>query len=241
MISCENIGLKNSDILCIIQSRLGSSRLPAKALLPLGGYPLIILAAKRVQRSGINVVATVPNNSENEILRKCLEKYKIPYFEGPENNLLERFSIVLKKNATKKIIVRISADNFIADSKLIKKNIDELIKRDLFYLSASGKGSGLPIWGTGIEVFKKEAFEEAYLKAKNSLNKAYFMELIKKIYGENVSKKFNSISFSKYRITIDTYNDYIYANYILSKFKNPIKISWKEILLKIKKYPRSIK
>jgi len=220
----------SSELLCIIQARLGSSRLPSKVLLPLADLPAVVFAALRVKCNGINLIAAVPQDSDNQILRECLAKYNIPFFQGSEKKLFDRFSIGLKNFEKEKIIVRISADNFIADCNLIKKISAELVERNLNYLSASGVGSGLPKWGTGIEVFRKYAFDEAEKNIKNESERLSVTQLMKKIYGNNVSSQFGNLDFANNRITIDTYEDFIYANKILASFDDPVNVGWKDIL-----------
>ena len=230
--------MPDSDIVCVIQARLSSKRLPAKALLPLGGLPAVIFASLRVMRDGIKLVAAVPQNSENQILRDCLSSFEIPFFQGSEDKLLDRYCFGLKKVDKQKIIVRLSADNFLADSDLIKKIVKEFIERKLNYLSASGPGSGLPIWGTGIEVFRKHRLDEAVNNVENDSDKISVTNLIKKINGNNTSLQFGNFNLTNNRITIDTFDDFIYANKILSNFDNPIKASWIDILNEIEKNPR---
>jgi spore coat polysaccharide biosynthesis protein SpsF (cytidylyltransferase family) len=229
--------LPDSEIVCIIQARLGSSRLPAKVLLPLAGLPTVVFASLRVKRDNIKLIAAVPDNSTNQLLRDCLSRFEIPYFQGSEDKLLDRFSLGLKSYHNQQIIVRITADNFIADSDLIKKIVNEFVERKLNYLSATGPGSGLPIWGTGIEVFRKHTLDETVNNVKNDSERMSVTDLMKKINGNNISLQFSDLNLINNRITIDTFDDYIYANKILSNFDDPINTSWVDILNKISKIP----
>ena len=228
----------DTEIVCVIQARLGSSRLPAKVLLPLARLPTVVFASLRVKCDNIKLIAAVPDNSTNQILRDCLTRFKIPYFQGSEDKLLDRFSSGLKNYDRQKIIVRISADNFIADCDLIKKIVNEFVERKLNYLSASGPGSGLPRWGTGIEVFRKHTLDETVNNVKNNSERISLTNLMKKINGNNISLQFRDLNLMNNRITIDTFDDYIYANKILSNFDDLINASWVDLLNKISKIPR---
>ena len=56
----------------VIQSRLSSSRLPGKALMLIGGMPLVELVARRAARSGHEVVvATSTEPYDDRIARHC--------------------------------------------------------------------------------------------------------------------------------------------------------------------------
>ncbi len=51
-----------------------SKRLPGKVLLPLGGFPLAILCAKRLSNTALEVVlATSEHESDNELVRLALQ------------------------------------------------------------------------------------------------------------------------------------------------------------------------
>jgi spore coat polysaccharide biosynthesis protein SpsF (cytidylyltransferase family) len=57
-------------IMVVIQSRLASTRLPDKALLPLRGIPLVLLCARRAANNGLNVaVATSDEEVDNYKMR----------------------------------------------------------------------------------------------------------------------------------------------------------------------------
>lgn len=82
--------------LCVIQSRMGSRRLPGKVLLPIKGVPLIEIAhAKACEAFGSeNVVHTIPDGSENVPLHAFLEwglGANVEVWTGDENDLLGRF------------------------------------------------------------------------------------------------------------------------------------------------------
>ncbi len=57
----------------VIQARTTSSRLPAKALLPLGGIPMAVLVAQRVARSGaFDVVVATSIEPEDDLLARII-------------------------------------------------------------------------------------------------------------------------------------------------------------------------
>src|SRR5210317_1800968 len=103
---------KKLKIVCIIQARMGSSRLPNKALEDLSGMSSIERMIRRVKKSKkINklYIATGTSN-KNDILVKTINGIKgIDIFRGDDENVLERFyQIAVKENAN--IIVRLTGD-----------------------------------------------------------------------------------------------------------------------------------
>ena len=86
-------------IVCIIQARISSSRLPAKILLPGYNKPLLFHLIDRINKcKKINqvVVATSQNPLDDLLHDLCLSK-KIKVFRGSLNDLLERYFKCAKK------------------------------------------------------------------------------------------------------------------------------------------------
>ena len=50
----------------VLQARLSSSRLPGKALLPIGGHPTVVLAALRAGRAGVPVVVATSTGPDDD-------------------------------------------------------------------------------------------------------------------------------------------------------------------------------
>ena len=87
---------KNSEIsIIVIQARLNSTRLPAKALLPICGIPMVILATKRAANSGKRVLVVTSEHKSDDLLCQYLKLNHIEYFRGSLENTLERFVLAL--------------------------------------------------------------------------------------------------------------------------------------------------
>ena len=58
---------KNKKIVCIIQARMGSTRLPKKSMMPLGGKPLLQNVIERVQLTKLvdEIVLATTKKSED--------------------------------------------------------------------------------------------------------------------------------------------------------------------------------
>ena len=118
---------KRNKIICIIQARLNSKRLPKKVLVDIAGKPCLQRVIERVQASKlINEIwlATTFLKEDNSFRRDICNKLKIKFFQGSNLNVLSRFYHIL--NITKaKSIVRITADCPLIDAKVI----DQVIRR----------------------------------------------------------------------------------------------------------------
>lgn len=97
--------------IAILQARTGSSRLPGKVLLPLGGSPMILRQLERIGRAtSIDqiVVATSEDPSDDELARTVAAAgYDI--VRGPLDDVLARFVIAADEHHPD-VIVRLTGD-----------------------------------------------------------------------------------------------------------------------------------
>ena len=109
-------------MLCIVQARMSSERLPGKTLMTLNGCPLLkyvidnIKKSKKIKKI---VVATSSLKNDDKIIDYC-KKNKIEYFRGNLKNVANRFYNILK-NRKYDSFVRISGDSPLIDYKLLDK------------------------------------------------------------------------------------------------------------------------
>ena len=83
-------------IAAIIQARLTSTRLPRKVLKEFKGLSVIEIIVESLKKSKKldEIIVAIPNNKENDDLRKLLDAKDIKFFVGSENSVLEGYIIV---------------------------------------------------------------------------------------------------------------------------------------------------
>jgi glutamate-1-semialdehyde 2,1-aminomutase len=98
-------------IVGVLQARLGSQRLPNKVLCDLDGKPMIQRVWDRMTQSYClgGCIAAVPHGEEGDPLLAYLDAADIPYFAGPEHDLICRLLGAAEKTGAD-AIVRITAD-----------------------------------------------------------------------------------------------------------------------------------
>jgi spore coat polysaccharide biosynthesis protein SpsF len=110
-------------VVAILQQRMGSKRLPGKALLPLAGKPMtenIIERVKRAKRLD-HVVLAVPPQDENAFAwMPC--RVHAPLVD--ENDLVARYLTVAER-CHADIIVRVPCDNPCIEPEYIDKALEE--------------------------------------------------------------------------------------------------------------------
>ncbi len=81
-------------IVCIVEARYGSSRLPGKVLIPVLGKPMLARMLERVMRSKLAdaVVVACPDTTENDAVEAAARTAGADVFRGSEDDVLDRVS-----------------------------------------------------------------------------------------------------------------------------------------------------
>ncbi len=192
-------------VLCIIQARLTSSRLPNKVLRELGDTGLTLLEHiyYRLQQSKQidKIVFAIPNTNTNNPLAEFLDSRDITYSRGSENNVLSRFYECAKLYSPE-IIIRSTADNPCVDWKVADNLIEAIGTKD--YVS----GIGGPI-GTSLEAFKTKALNRAFAEVSDEVSQEHVTPYI---YRNPELFRIAKIPYylklkETYRLTVDTKED----------------------------------
>ena len=127
--------MKNS--VAIIQARMGSARLPGKALLPIGdSTPVLKHVIDRVRLSRVErvVVATPETEADSAIWRAC-DAWGVECISWPDEfDVLQRFDAAMTQTMAT-TIVRITADCPLIDPIVIDAVLDEHSKGGADYTS----------------------------------------------------------------------------------------------------------
>ena len=150
----------------LVQARMGSSRLPGKALLPIAGKPLLLRLCERVDRSGRVdglVVATSVRPDDQCIVDAC-KSWGIKVFRGPEKDVTARFLGAAHEYGFT-VAIRVTGDNPLTDPEGIDQLVDmyEECRSDLVH---NGHRNGYP-YGTGAELIRVETLEVCDRQLKN--------------------------------------------------------------------------
>ncbi len=110
----------------IIQSRLGSTRLPRKALLTIQKKELITHLIDRL-KYGFDknqIVLATTTLDEDYALVEIAKREGVLYYRGSVENVLERM-LYAAKEYNFETIVRLTGDNPLVDAQLVQKLLDE--------------------------------------------------------------------------------------------------------------------
>jgi spore coat polysaccharide biosynthesis protein SpsF len=191
-------------IIAIIQARMNSTRLPNKVLKDICGKPMLWHIYNRLCYADMVeqiVISTSVEESSIPII-EFAKQYKIPYFAGSEEDLLDRWYQTAKKFKAS-AIVRVTADCPLVCPDLVDWLIWNYQTHEVDFVSNARPKATYP-HGLDIEIFKFKALERAWKEIKDPLMRewgsANFFEHPDKYRTFNLT---NDIDLHNMRWTVD--------------------------------------
>lgn len=204
----------------LIQSRLSSSRLPGKALLPICDLPMVVLAAKRATNTGLDVKVLTSLDPSDDAICESLEKYGIEYYRGSLDNVLKRFNDYLDDYDDSEKIFRLTADNVLPDGAMLDEMEEAFDNLNADILACDSVKSFMP-YGVSAELTTVGWIRKAFKNTKNAHDTEHVTPYI---YRHGVSSYFNSKIIRGYpnlRVTIDSFDDYLSVRCLFAGSNDP--------------------
>ncbi|MBV8051610.1 MAG: glycosyltransferase family protein [Acidobacteriaceae bacterium] len=221
----------------IVQARMGSSRLPGKVLMDLGGRTVLGRVVKRVNRAVLVqqvVVATSSVPPDDAVASEC-QRLGVECFRGSEDDVLDRY-YGCAQTFSADTVIRITADCPIVDPALVDATLRAFHENPCDYAS-----NALVSWyprGLDVEVFTIEALSWAWREAR----KAYEREHVTPYLYEH-PELFGLVSveahcdYSQHRWTLDTAEDMELLRAIYARFGNRDDFGWRDVLQLMEREP----
>ena len=225
---------------CIIQARMGSTRLPGKVLMDVTkGKPVlyyVINQLKHCKSIEKIIVATTTLQEDDKIVQFCMDN-KVSCFRGDSKNVLERHYRCAEKFSLSKII-RMPSDKPLLDPEVVDE-IVEIFNSNSFDYVTNFLPSTFP-GGTEVEVLSFDSLKKSWGNAALPSEKEHVTNYIYNNRNDfRIFNVVNSENLSNFRWAVDRIEDLRLVREIVSKIrKNPILI--KDILELFKNEPNLI-
>jgi len=224
-------------ITAIVQARMGSTRLPRKVLMDLGGETVLARVLRRLDRASRvhqMVVATTDTASDHEISTECA-RLQVSCFRGSEHDVLDRY-LRAAEQFRSDLIVRVTADCPLIDPEVVDEVIAACITNHVD-LSCNDVPHSFPR-GLDVEAFTIEALRRMHDIANEAHQREHVTPLI---YERPDLFRTYSVKgdrdLSHLRWTIDTPEDLQLARVIYAHFENRDDFGWREALEFVDSYP----
>ena len=216
------------NLICTIEDRMASKRLPGKCMMTLSkNYRLIdfviLNALKSNYLSKKNIFILTSQNKNNfKLINYVKNKYDLKIIIGSEKNVLSRYLKLEKNNST---VLRLTADNPMIDPNLIDKSILYFKKTNADYASSRLRGNLLKLKtknnypkGISLEFFKMKAL----LKFRKKFNKSNWEYPTWFFYNKTFKGKTRKIKLFNDYSNVDNFSFTIDTKQDLERLKNLI-------------------
>lgn len=233
----KKTGQRRDRALCIIQARMGSTRLPGKVIMKVRGIPLLAYLISRVKQSRLIdkiVVATTTNPEDMVIVRLC-GNLRISCFRGSSEDVLSRYEACAKEYPEYGSIVRITGDCPLIDPEIIDRVIACFQEENYDYVSNTIQPS-YP-HGMDTEVFSRKALEEAALRATLPSEREHvtpYMSKKRQFRKKNIAAPSD---FYSVRLTVDHPEDLAVVRFVAER--STIKDGYLHYVSLFTKYPQA--
>lgn len=212
-------------VLCIVQARMDSERLPKKVIKPILNQPMILYTLNRLGKSkyidGI-ILATSQGNKEEQLV-DIVSKNGYEVFRGEEDNVLKRYVDTYKKYGGD-IIIRVTGDCPLIDPFIVDNIITFFLANNYDYVRLDVPKTF--IRGFDVEVFSSKTLLKTWEEVSSLDNSNRYKEHVTLYIYENPDKfnigfiKGNEFYNKDYRLSVDTIDDFKLVETIFNHFKD---------------------
>lgn len=224
-------------VTCIVQARMGSTRLKGKVLKKIMDMPMILLTLKRLAKSRYidKVILATSDKNEDTPLYEAVKSAGFEVFRGDEENVLKRYVHCLNKYGGD-TVVRVTGDCPLIDSVIVDNVISYYQMNNYDYVRLDVPETF--IRGFDVEVFSKDSLFKTYTLANEQRyaeHVTYYMYTHPDEFNIGVVK--GDIFYNKdYRLCVDTIEDFTLVSNIFENLGD-IFVSSKEVVKFLDSHP----
>lgn len=230
----------------VIQARSGSTRMPAKILLPFDGERRIIdIIIDNIKRdcSDKRIILATTLNPADDLLEEVARQHDIDCFRGSEEDVLARFTGAADKFGLDRII-RVCSDNPFLDTASFQTMFDAQTKSGADYVCFAFP-DGRPTIKSHLGLFAELATADALRKAAALTDEKLYREHVTiYLYTHPDIFSIERIPLPDFletrtdlRLTLDTPSDFSLLNELFSRFHRETSGSLAELIELVDKNP----
>lgn len=225
-------------VVAVIQARMGSTRLPGKALSDLAGEPMLARVVNRSRRAKMidEVVVATTNELRDETIVELCNISSVACFRGCEDDVLDRYHQAAKAHKAD-VVVRITSDCPLIEPEIIDLVVRPFVDGESFdYVSNTLLPRSYPR-GLDVEVIGFEALARAWREDKSPASREHVTPYIYRHPDSfRLSPVVNDRDLSSMRWTVDTSDDLAFVRRIYHNFGHD-QFSWRDVLTLLNAHP----
>jgi len=195
----------------IVQTRMGSTRLPGKVMMDLCGKPVIDHVIDRLKRSRLSdeiIIATTTLERDKVVVEQA-KKNGVKWFCGSEDDVLSRYYCAAKENDLD-VVVRVTSDCPLIDPVILDNVVDFYMSNNYTLVTNAGINFEQRTFprGLDVEVFSFSMLEYAFNNAQKSYQREHVTPYLYETYFDSIYYYKNDVDYSNFRWILDTDEDY---------------------------------
>ena len=206
---------------CIIQARMGSTRLPGKVMLDVENDKTVLdFVIKQLQNCKLvdKIIIATTTLEDDDKIANFSKDLGIDCFRGSSDNVLDRYYQCAKEYSVS-IIVRIPSDKPLIDPEIVDNVVNVFRNNSYDYITNFLSNPTFPS-GTEVEIFSINALKKAWKKAKLPSEKEHVTPYFANHEDEfKITHIKNSENLSHLRWAVDRIEDLNLVRKIVSKIK----------------------
>ena len=208
----------NTKVGIIIQARMGSTRLPAKIMMLINNKPILKYQIERLSVLGYPLVIATTTGTQDDIIEEFALANELLCFRGDEDDVLKRY-YDCADNHNLHTVVRLTSDCPLIDAELINEGISRFLLENNENLYLSNTLERTYPRGADFEIFSFLLLKQAHENAAKQSEREHVTPYIWNNDLVKVIQIKHNQDHSKYRLTLDTQEDFDLIKILIEEFK----------------------
>jgi spore coat polysaccharide biosynthesis protein SpsF len=223
----------------ILQARTTSTRLPGKVLLPVCGLPIVVLAARRAARDGVETIVATSTHGSDDALAKILDRHHVRCIRGPLDDVLARFIAATADLEDHDICVRLTSDNVFPDGDFVRRLIEAAERSAHGYAGFSGGAEDLP-YGLSGEALRVGLLRQADRATRDAQDREHVTPWVIRHCARHAPAlpRVDALDLSNLRCTIDTLEDYRAVLAALAGLEDAVAAPWPDLCRRLARWAK---
>ena len=222
---------------CIIQARMGSTRLPGKVLRDVGGEPMLAQVVGRCRRAETldAVAVATTTRPEDDVLADFCAAQDWPYVRGSADDVLDRY-VQTARRVGADVVVRVTSDCPLIEPEVIDRVVRMLGETGADYASNTLPPRTFPR-GLDVEALTMGTLERAGREAGDPAEREHVTPYVYR-HPElfRLEAVVNDGDHSDDRWTVDTPEDLAFVRAVYAHF-GPRPFGWRDVLAALDVHP----
>ncbi len=210
--------INSNKIGIIVQARMGSTRLPGKVAIKVGGREYLRHQILRILDvfPKTNCVIATTTSLEDNVVAEIARSSGVLFFRGSEDNVLQRYVQTAEQFGFNHV-VRVTGDCPVIDPFIIKRVLDCYLKNIFHKVYVSNTISRSYPRGMDVEITSTSILQECEELSETISEKEHVTPIVRqgRVKGVNLINVADELNRSQWRFTLDTQEDHLQLSKII--------------------------